>query len=254
LDDSAKVLSQKLLFIPLIEIRKPQMHLEAVAMRLYLWLLFFSLLTAAVANPVQGSFSYAGKDVPVTMYFPQNYKKGQSPPLMVTLPPGPGNADMVKANLSNYWLQEGLRRGYVIVAPEIFGRDLERGANQFTEALFRWVSARATYDRRSVALTGQSNGGIGAFYLAVAQPHRFTAMLVLPGQYLGEPKNLSKLRGKRILMLVGEKDDPDRWLSPVESTAKALQKYSAKVDLQVLPGQGHVPRLNPTSLYDWLEK
>lgn len=223
-------------------------------MRLTLLLFFFAVVTAAQADPVQGRFKYAGKEVPVTMFLPPDYQKGQTPPLMVTLPPGPGNADMVKANLSNYWLSEGMKRGFIIVAPEIFGRNLKDGGKPFAQALFAWVSARATYDRRRVVLTGQSNGGIGAFYMAVASPQSFSAILTVPGQYLGDAKDLGKLRGKRILMLVGEQDDPERWLAGVKATARTLKKYGAKVELQVLAGQGHVPRLSPATLYDWLEK
>ena len=216
--------------------------------------LFFVLLFAtAWSQPLEGSFSYQGQDVPVKVFLPDTYSKGQPPPLMVTLPPGPGNADMVNANLNNYWLKEGLRRGYVVVAPEIFGRSLDQDPGRFTDDLFRWLSGRLTFDRRNVVLTGQSNGGIGAFHLATSRPNQFKALIVLPGQYTGQMTKLSSLRNKPIWMLVGEKDDPARWAEPVQETYEQLKKYRAKVRLDVLPGQGHVFRVQPSVLYDWLE-
>ena len=54
-------------------------------------------------------------------------------------------------------------------------------------------------------------------------------------------------------MLVGENDDPERWGGPVQQTFNQLTKYRAKVKLDVLPGQGHVFRVAPASLYDWLD-
>lgn len=216
--------------------------------------LLLLLSTLAFADPIEECFRFQGSPVDVSIYLPQGYTKGDRPPVLVTLPPGPGNADMVKANLSNYWLAEGLKRGYIVVAPEIFGRSLEKNAGMFVERLFNRLSNNATYDKQRVYLTGQSNGGIGSFYLAVARPHRFKKILVVPGQYLGPAKNLSKLKGKPILMLVGEKDEPTRWLEPVRETAKTLEKYGAKVQLKELTGQGHVPRVRPAQLFDWLEK
>lgn len=223
-------------------------------MRSRLLLLFLLLCTPSLAQPLEGQISYAGQDVPILVFLPEGYTKGQTPPLMVTLPPGPGTADMVRGNLSSYWLSEGLRRGYIVVAPEIFGRSLDQDPGRFTDDLFRWLAGRITFDRRNVVLTGQSNGGIGAFHLAAARPNEFKALLVLPGQFIGKESQLSALRGKPVWMLVGENDDPERWGGPVQQTFEQLNKYRAKAKLDVLPGQGHVFRVSPASLYDWLDE
>lgn len=212
------------------------------------------LTMTAQAEKLEGVITYGGAEVPLTVFLPESYIRGQTPPLMLTLPPGPGNADMVRSNLGNFWLQEGLRRGYIVVAPEIFGRSLDQDPGRFVDDLVKWLAGRLTYDRRNVVLTGQSNGGIGAFHLATARPHQFKALLVIPGQYIGEYKNLARLQGKPIWMMVGEKDDPERWLAPVKKTYEELKKYNAKVKLDVLPGQGHVFGVRADALYDWLDK
>lgn len=216
-------------------------------------LFILALISPLAAEPIQGSVRHGQQEIPVAAYAPESYQKGQTPPVLITLPPGPGTADMVGANLSNYWLAEGLKRGYIVVAPQIFGRSLDRDAGTFTDNLFRWLDGRLTYDRRKVVLTGQSNGGIGTFYMATTRPQRFLALLVLPGQHLGKPADLQKLRGKPIWMIVGEQDDPERWLKPCQGTFETLQQAGAKVKLDVAKGQGHVPSLPASLLFDWLD-
>lgn len=221
------------------------------------WLLITLLLLspAAAQETVTDTIRF-GKDkrsVPLTVLTPPGYTRGKTPPVVITLPPGPGTADMVTVNLRNYWATEGMRRGYIVVAPEIFGRSLDTEAGAFVDAVFAWMDGRLTYDRRRVALIGQSNGGIGALFSAVARPNRFSGVLVLPGQFLGKPAELGALRGKSVWMLVGADDDPDRWLEPVKATAAALQTSGAKVRLDVLEGQGHVPALDPRALYNWID-
>ena len=78
--------------------------------------IFLLLFCPSLAQPLEGKISYQGQDVPILVFLPEGYTKGQTPPLMVTLPPGPGTADMVRGNLCSYWLSEGLRRGYIVVA------------------------------------------------------------------------------------------------------------------------------------------
>ncbi|MBI3924021.1 MAG: hypothetical protein HY319_00620 [Armatimonadetes bacterium] len=219
-------------------------------------LLLLMLLLAGpglAQQPVQGELRLGQNRVPVTVFAPDGYQRGETPPVLVTLPPGPGDASMVQANLQNYWWKEGLARGYLVVAPEIFGRSLDRDAGAFVDRLFGWLDGQFTYDRRRVALTGQSNGGIGAFYLAVARPQRFGCVLVIPGQYLGDPGDLRTLRGKPVWMLLGEQDDPERWLEPSKATFAALQSAGARAKLDVLQKQGHVPRVAPARLYDWID-
>ena len=104
------------------------------------------LTMTAQAEQLEGVIHYGGAEVPVTVFLPENYVRGQTPPLMLTLAPGPGNADMVRANLGNFWLQEGLRRGYIVVAPEIFGRSLDRDPGRFVDDLFKWLGGSLTYD------------------------------------------------------------------------------------------------------------
>ncbi len=199
------------------------------------------------------SYGREGKSFPVTVLLPPEAVRTGTPRVMITLPPGPGDAQMVKSNLSNYWAAEGLRRGYIVVAPEVFGRSLDQDADKFTDALFSWMDKNFRYDRTKVVLSGQSNGGIGAFFMAVARPARFAGVCVIPGQYLGQPGRLSALRGKPVWMIVGANDYPERWLTPVRETYQTLQKFQARVKLDEIPNQGHVPAVQPSSLYDWFE-
>ncbi|MCE7875192.1 hypothetical protein DYH09_33175 [bacterium CPR1] len=88
----------------------------------------------------------------------------------------------------------------------------------------------------------------------MARPSKFRAIVVIPGQYLGDVCDLEKLRGKPVWMLLGSQDDPGRWLEPTRMTAEALKKGGARVELEVLEGQGHVPAVAASRLYDWIDR
>ena len=61
---------------------------------------FLIVLTmTAQAEKLEGVITYGGADVPLTVFLPENYTRGQTLPLMITLAPGPWNADMAGPRL-----------------------------------------------------------------------------------------------------------------------------------------------------------
>ncbi|MFQ5846669.1 MAG: alpha/beta hydrolase-fold protein [Candidatus Methylomirabilales bacterium] len=159
---------------------------------------------------------------------------------------------MVQVNLEAYWEQEAYERGYIVVAPEVFGLVLRTDAVALLTAVFDWMDTNVLYDKGRVTLTGASNGGLGAFYAAVAEPGWFGAVVVLPGGYRGPAKDLESLMGKHVWLLVGGRDVS--WKRLAENTLRALQQAKARASLTVLPGQRHVLRIDPRRLFDWIEQ
>jgi predicted peptidase len=102
------------------------------------------------------------------------------------------------------------------------------------------------------ALVGASNGGRGSFYAALSQPHRFAAMIGLPGQYSGTPGDLAALDGIPLWLLVGEFDAG--WVDSSRSTAEALEAHGVGVTLDIVGGQGHVLLLGPHELMNWIDE
>lgn len=172
-------------------------------------------------------------------------------PVLLALPWGAGTADLVETFVASYWLTEPSARGYYVVAPEVRGSTLDRTADEVISALFEWMDADLEYDAERVALVGASNGGRGAFFAALAQPDRFQAIMTLPGHYSGPAADLDVLAEKPIYFLVGSEDQ--RWVELTEETREALASHGISSGLWVVPGQGHVMRLDPRPLLDWID-
>jgi len=172
-------------------------------------------------------------------------------PVIFALPWGSGSSQLVETFVSSYWLTEPARRGYYVVAPEIRGPTLANTADRIIPAIFQWMDSELSYDAGRVALVGASNGGRGLFLAAVAQPERFQALLALPGQFRGNASELAVLRGKPIRLLVGQFDEG--WVESGQETLEALQSQGVDAEFLIARGQGHVLRLNPRELVDWID-
>ena len=180
-------------------------------------------------------------------------QEGPGPhPVIFALPWGSGTAQLVETFVASYWLTEPARRGYYVVAPEVRGSTLAGTADQVIPAIFEWMDSELSYDASRVALVGASNGGRGIFFAALAEPDRFRALLGLPGQYRGDPATLTPLAGKPIRFLAGELDQA--WVAGAEETVAALESQGIESELLIARGQGHVLRLDPRSLLDWIDE
>ena len=100
-----------------------------------------------------------------------------------------------------------------------------------------------------------SNGGRGAFRVALESPGRFASLTVLPG-YPPEPEDderLGLLTALPIALYVGGDDGP--WLERSRETVGRLVQLGADmVSLRVYPGEGHTPpSLTGEALFAQLE-
>ncbi len=193
----------------------------------------------------------AGQSLSLTVVLPVGYRADTEYPLVVALPPGPGTPDMVNAFLGNYWLEQADRRGYILVSPAVLGSSLENSASAVVDAVFNWVDENLSYDAARVTLAGQSNGGIGAFHVARAEPDRFGSIVVMPGGY-GAAGDLAQLGGKPVLLAVGERDT--QWVVLTNRTRDLLVLAGAEPQVDIVPGAGHVFPYPTDSLFDWIER
>jgi pimeloyl-ACP methyl ester carboxylesterase len=193
---------------------------------------------------------WSGGTTNVAVLSPQEVGAGPHP-VVFALPWGSGSANLVMSFLEAYWSHEPGRRGYYVVAPEVTGPTLADIGDELLPAIFSWMDAELPYDPSQVALVGASNGGRGMFHAALSQPERFRALIGLPGEYSGEPQNLTALAGKPVWLLVGEFDGG--WVEASQSTAAALEAAGAKVTLDIVPAQEHVLLLSSTELMDWID-
>jgi predicted peptidase len=138
----------------------------------------------------------------------------------------------------------------VVIAPQ-----LPEGATWSADALTALldrVLADYRIDRARVALTGLSMGGYGAYELAIAEPARFSRLLVVSAA--GNPVELCRLRGVPVRIVHGEKDDviPVSW---GREMARRLVHCKGDVELTIDPDAGHdawTRVYDDPKTWDWL--
>ena len=173
-------------------------------------------------------------------------------PVVFALPWGSGTRDLVLGLVSSYWDTEAPARGYYVVSPEVLGTSLAENADVVIPAIFDWMAQELDFDPDAVLLTGASNGGRGAFFAAVQQPERFSAIIGMPGYYPGPDEDLAVLAGKPIWLMAGQFDTG--WVTSSTATHDALQALGIDVTHSVLPGQNHVLSVSQSALMDWIDQ
>ena len=171
--------------------------------------------------------------------------------VVVAFPWGAGDAGLLAGLVEAYWDDAAPAAGYAVVGVEIYGPGLAESAPVVVPALLAWIDQYLPEAADEIVLTGASAGGIGVFHAALAMPGRVAAILAMPGRTSGEA-SLESLAGVPVLFMVGAHDG--RWVAGSESTAERLRAAGAKVELTVVPGQGHVLRVPEPLLVQWLDE
>jgi predicted esterase len=195
--------------------------------------------------------AWPGGTARVSVIRPPNEGDGAPHPVLFTLPWGSGSESLVLDFQASYWSSEPALRGYYVVTPSVLGTTLEDTAEDLIPAIFAWMDAELDYDASRVALIGASNGGLGIFYAALAEPDRFRTLLGMPGQWQGPAEALDLLAGKRVWLIVGERDTS--WREGAESTIAALESRGVETRFDIAPGQSHVIALQMPQVMDEID-
>jgi dienelactone hydrolase len=186
---------------------------------------------------------------------PPDFEPGGIYPVLLALPPGSQEERMVEAGLAQYWEEEAIRRGWIVVSPvEPGSQSLFRDTEGTIGPLLDHLAATYKIEGGRVHVAGPSNGGRLAFRVATAMPEEVASVLVLPGYppQRTDFKLLGNLAGKQVTMYVGEKDEP--WLDESERTLRRLLELGVNASLHVLPEQEHLLRVDPATLFDALDE
>ena len=193
-----------------------------------------------------------GIEVDVAIFKPESYSDSGNHPLILALPWGRGTPDLTLGMVDAYWGREASRRGYVVVAPSIRGSSLATEADEFLPALFSWLDENVSYDPSRVVAAGASAGGIGVFHVLASAPARFAAAIAMPGGYSGPVEALEPFAPKPVWLMVGEMDSG--WHARTEATRTTLEAAGITPRVNMIRGQGHVLRVDPSMLMDWLDE
>jgi pimeloyl-ACP methyl ester carboxylesterase len=196
-----------------------------------------------------------GETIEYALLLPANYNPQQDYPVLLALPPGGQNRQMVDAGLNRYWAEEAGRRGWIVVSPAAPGGQLFfQGAEKLIPEFLDDIAAQYHPQGGKFHAAGISNGGISAFRVALNEPQRVHSLLVLPSFPRGEAdfQRLDELIDIPVAMFVGEHDTT--WIPSMEAAAKALTDLGGMASLEIVPGEGHVIQsLTGAQLFDLLE-
>ena len=135
---------------------------------------------------------------------------------------------------------EAEKRGYIVIAPAAPNGALffEEGARIFPEFL-KGILADYKIEGDKFHIAGPSNGGIGAFHVAAANPQYFVSVTAFPG-YLWEPNDakLQAISKMCVFMYVGENDEY-RWHGEMKREVEWLTKHGTVARYTEEKGQPH---------------
>lgn len=190
-----------------------------------------------------------GSSLEYALILPDHFDKTKPYPVLLALPPGDQSERMVEAGLNLYWQAEAKRRGWVVVSPAATeGKSFYTGAEKELPVLLDEISKAVVFEGGKAHLAGISNGGLSAYRVITEYPRRFLSLTVLPGIPPDDraAMALDRLKGIPVAAFVGGEDS--EWLRGSRETKRKLDRLGIENTLEVVPGEGHVIRLDPARL------
>jgi pimeloyl-ACP methyl ester carboxylesterase len=137
-------------------------------------------------------------------------------------------------------------------APE--GESFYTGLDKELPSLLDEVAKFVLFEGGKAHLAGVSNGGLSAYRVITEFPGRFLSLTVLPGI----PPDarafaaLDRLQGIPVAAFAG--GDDTQWVRGSRETKQELDRLGIPNTLTIVPGEGHVIRLDPAALFDLLDQ
>ena len=182
----------------------------------------------------------AGLTVHYKVVLPNKYDASKTYPAILAFGGGPQTMNTVDRVLTSNLRDEAEKRGYIVIAPAAPNDNLffEDGAKIFPEFL-KQILADYKIEGNKFHIAGPSNGGIGAFHVAAANPQYFVSVTAFPG-YLWEPNDakLQAISKMCVFMYVGENDEY-RWHGEMKREVEWLTKHGTVARYTEEKGQPH---------------
>ena len=189
-----------------------------------------------------------GNALTYAIILPDNFDSKKEYIALLALPPGGQGKFMVELGLNDYWAKEAKKRGWIVISPIAPQGGFSGGTNM--KELCEHLLGQFKIKDEKFHLSGNSNGGLSSFRVALKYPQYFKSITVLAG-YTRDFDKLERIKHIPINLFVGEKDLG--WLRPMEKMKQALQSMNAKVSWYVIANEGHEIRslFNNPKVFGW---
>ncbi|MBL8759180.1 MAG: nuclear transport factor 2 family protein [Phycisphaerae bacterium] len=199
------------------------------------------LAASALADRVEKSLELlGGTRVVYQIITPDNFVPGSTAPVLLVLPPGKQDANMVNAGLARLD-PECRRQGWVVVSPQApGGRLFFQGGEEVLPALLQELRKTVAPEGGKVHLLGSSNGGLSALRFAIRNPESVRSLMLMPGGFASkaDAARVNRLKGIPVRLYVGS-DDTVEWTDGARAVLSAGEKAGLDIALDVRPANGH---------------
>lgn len=195
-----------------------------------------------------------GTELHYTLVLPDGFDPAKTYPVLLALPPGGQDQEVVDSVVDRVWKDEAKRLGWVVVSPAAPGALFyDEASAKYLPDLVAQMEAMFRAEGGKVHLAGVSNGGLSAYRAALDHPELYLDLLTFPGMPPEQADDVAKLQGLPVADWVGELDSG--WREGGEATVAKLKALGSPAQITVVPGESHIlESVGGKEYFDFLEQ
>src|SRR3954447_3048828 len=137
-----------------------------------------------------------GTEIAYSIVIPDGFDPAKEYPVLLALPPGGQDQQVVDDVIDRVWKTEAKKRGWIVVSPVAPGPLFyDPASSKYLSELVLQLERIYPPEGGQVHLAGVSNGGLSAFRAALDQPGLYLDLLTFPGYPPEQSDDVAKLKG-----------------------------------------------------------
>ncbi len=190
------------------------------------------------------------------VYLPKAFDRKAKYPLLVGLPGSSGTEPIVKCTYGRLWSYSNPKAPMIKVMLIANGITFFNGNEGLVMPVLLKILNEYNIDRNRMYIGGTSNGGVGAFHIAVRSPHLWAGCMGVPGGFFNSdnPKEwLACSQNTSYYLGVGQFDS-SYWFNKYQSLKKVMSSLDISHEIEVMENQGHFfsSKFDNSKLINWL--